>query len=139
MLYGNAFVSLGDKKVDLNSDTFKAALLTSSSSPSQDNDDYFNDVTNEASGGGYSAGGVTMTSPTMTWTGATNVFKWDAADVAFTTCPAARYVVIYDSTPGTAATNPLISYINGGADFGGVGGDVTVVFASAGIFTITVS
>src|SRR4030066_2452661 len=118
-LYGNALVSFFDKKIDFNSDTIKLALCTSSYTPDQDAHDYFNDITNEVSdsGTGYTAGGNTISSCTITYTAGTNVLKLDGEDVTFTAVTlTARYGIIYDSTPGSAATNPLIAYIDFGED-----------------------
>lgn len=76
-LYGKAFANLlggesgGDSfAVDFISDTIKAALTTSSYSPNLDSHETFNDVTNEISGTGYTAGGVALASKTITYTAA---------------------------------------------------------------------
>ena len=83
--YGNAFVSAFDKKIDFNSDTIKVALCTSTYTPNQDTHDYFNDITNEVTGTGYTAGGATLGSPSITYTGGTNTLMLDGADVSWTT------------------------------------------------------
>src|SRR5690349_21680891 len=94
--YGNAFVNAFDKKIDFNSDTIKCALATSSYTPDQDAHDFFNDITNEVSGTGYTAGGATITSPSITYTGGTNTLKLDGDDVSWTTSTiTARYAIIY--------------------------------------------
>jgi hypothetical protein len=139
-LYGQFFTALADKKIDLNSDSFKVALCTSSYTPDQDNHDFFNDITNEVSGTGYTAGGAALTSPTFSYTGASNTFAWDAADVSWSSSTiTARYAVIYDSSPGTSATNPLVAYVDFGADVSTTSGTFTITWDAAGIFTITVS
>lgn len=136
--YGKFFLSLANKEVDLNSDTIKAALVTSSYTFDQDAHDYFNDITNEVTGTGYTAGGATVGSPSISYTGGTNVFAFDGADVAWTTSTiTARGCVIYDSTPGTSSTNPLICFIDFGADVSTTAGTFTVTFDAAGIATIT--
>lgn len=141
-LYGNALVSFFDKKIDFNSDTIKLALCTSSYTPDQDAHDYFNDITNEVSdsGTGYTAGGNTISSCTITYTAGTNVLKLDGEDVTFTAVTlTARYGIIYDSTPGSAATNPLIAYIDFGEDVSPSAGNLLITFHTDGICTFTVA
>jgi hypothetical protein len=138
--YGNAFVSAFNKKIDFDSDTIKVALCTSSYTPDQDAHDFFNDVTNEVTGTGYTAGGATLTSASITYTGASNVLKLDGDDTSWASSTiTARYAIIYDATPGTAATNPLIAYVDFGADVTSTAGTFTISWDAAGIATVTVS
>ncbi len=114
------------------------ALATSSYTPNQNTHDYFNDITNEVTGTGYTAGGATLGTKTVTQSTTTHTF--DAADTVWTTSTiTARYAIIYDSTPGTAATNPLIAYVDFGADVSSTAGDFTIAWNASGIFTITVA
>ena len=130
-----------NKEIDLLSDTIKVALVTSSYTPNQDTHDYFSDITNEVSGTGYTAGGATLASKTYTSNTTTNVWTFDAADVTWSsaTITNARYAIIYDATPGTAATNPLIAYIDFGSDKSSSGGDFVIQWNANGIFTDTVA
>lgn len=138
--YGNAFVSAFNKEMDFNSDTIKCALCTSTYSPAQDTHAYFSDITNEVSGTGYTAGGATISTPTITYTGATNVLKLDGADVSWASSTiTARYAIVYDDTPATAATKPLIAYVDFGADVSSTNGTFSITWDSAGIATVTVS
>lgn len=139
LLYGKVQLSIWNKELDYDSDTIKARLHTSTYTPDQDAHDYLDDLTNESAGGSYVSGGVTLASKTTTYTGATNKHALDCADITFTVAPNARYVVFVDTSPATDATRPLIGYQNAGADFGNVGGDVTLVIASAGLVETTVS
>lgn len=129
-----------NKEIDLLTDTIKVALCTSAYTPNQDTHDYFNDITNEVSGTGYTAGGATLASKTYSVNTGTNVWTFDAADVtwASSTITNARYAIIYDATPGTAATNPLIAYIDFGSDKSSSGGDFVIQWNASGIFTDTV-
>jgi hypothetical protein len=141
-IYGNLLVNLADKKIDLNSDTIKVALCTSSYTPDQDAHDFFSDITNEVSetGTNYTAGGATLANPAFTYTAGTNVFKFDGDDVAWANSTiTARYAIIYDSTPGTAATNPLIAYVDFGEDKASTSGNFPIAWSTDGIFTITVA
>lgn len=139
-LYGSALAKLANKEIDFDSDTIKVALATSAYTPDQDAHDYFNDITNEVVGTGYTAGGATLASKTVTYTAATNTQAFDAADVVWPASTiTARYAIIYDATPGTAATNPLIGYVDFGADVSSTSGDFTISWAAGGIFTLAVA
>lgn len=125
--------------IDYLSDTIKVALCTSSYTPDQDAHDFFDDITNEITGTGYSAGGATLGTKTLTYTGATNAIMFDAADTSWTTSTlTARYAVIYKST-GTGSTSPLMGYVDFGADVSTTAGTFQITWDSAGILTITAS
>jgi hypothetical protein len=123
--------------VDLDGDTIKLALTSSSYTPDQDSHDFFNDVTNEVSpSGSYSAGGATL-SVTLTQDNTDNEGVFDATDVSFTTATiTARYAVIYKST-GVSSTSPLVCLIDFGSDISSTGGTFTITFASEGIINVT--
>lgn len=127
----------GGSAIDWTSDTIKIALCTNSYTPDQDAHDFFNDITNEVTGTGYTAGGVTLTTPTATYTGGSNVTKLDADDAVWAgSTITARYAIIYKST-GTASTSPLIGYVDFGADVSSTGGSFTITWDSSGILTLT--
>src|SRR5882724_8377295 len=110
-VYAKFFLTLENKEIDLDSDTLKVMLCTSSYAVSQANDKYKSDVTNEVSGTGYTAAGATLASVTVT--PSSLVVTIDAADTSWTTSTiTARYAVIYDATPSTDATRPLIGYVD---------------------------
>lgn len=138
-LYGSFPAKLANKEIDWDTDTIKVALTTSTYTPNQDTHDYFNDITNEVTGTGYTAGGATLASKTVTYTSGTNTQAFDAADVTWSASTiTARYAIIYDST-GTSSTSALIGYVDFGADVVSSGGDFTIQWNAAGIFTISVS
>jgi hypothetical protein len=104
--------------------------------PNQDTHDYFNDVTNEVTGTGYTAGGATLGTPTIGNT--LNVIKLDGDDTVWAASTiTARIAVVYDSTPGTAATNPLLFWVDFGADVSSVSGSFTITWNASGMATIT--
>lgn len=139
-LYGNFVKSLANKEIDLDTDVIKVMLCTSTYTPNQDTHQYKSSVTNEVSGTGYTAGGATLASVTVTYTAGTNVFMFDAADTVWAASTiTARYAVIYDSSPGTDATRPLIGYVDFGADVSSTGAAFTITWDAAGIFTVTVA
>lgn len=130
--YGKAlegqYGATAGRRVDWAGDTIKVALCTSSFSPNQDTQDFYDDITNEvANGNGYTTGGATLSSKTVNYDSSTNTVALRAGASSWTTATfTARYAVIYKDT-GTGSTSPLIGYV----DFGG---DETV---SSGTFTIT--
>ena len=100
--------------IDFDTDTFKTMLVTSSYTPSQSTHTRRSDITNEATGTGYTAGGTVTTCTvakdttnkrvTLTCAGP----NWENSTIS------AAGAVIYQST-GTASADPLVAYI----DFGG--------------------
>lgn len=138
--YGKFFLALANKEVDLNSDSIKVALVTSTYTFDQDLHAYWSDITNEVVGTGYTAGGAVVATPSIAYDGASNTFAFDGADVSWTgSTITARGAVVYDDTPATAATKPLICFIDFGADVVTSSGTFQLTFDSSGIATITVS
>lgn len=133
----NAFKkNIANGGIDLDTDTIKVALVTSSYTPNQDTHEDMADVTNEVSGTGYSAGGATLANKTVTQDNTGNKMVFDADDVQWTTSTiTARGAVIYKST-GTAANDLLIAYIDFGADKVSTAGTFTITWDSAGILTL---
>lgn len=120
--------------------TLKLAFVTATYSVDQNLHDFFNDITNEVTGTGYTAGGNACATPTWTGPDGSGVLTFDAADPAtwsqngagFTN--ARRAILYYDT--GVSTTSRLVGYSNDfGADVGNVAGDVTVTFNASGIYT----
>jgi hypothetical protein len=124
---------------DIDTDTINLTLHTSTYVPTQYSDDDQADFTNELpTAGGYTVGGATISSPTAAK--ATNVVTIDddGSDVAWTSATfTARYGVIADITPGVAANNPLMSFIDFGGDETVSSGTFTIQFNASGIGTVT--
>lgn len=191
--------------IDYLSDTIKVMLTTSTYSPNVATHDFKDDVTNEITGTGYTAGGATLGSKTLTVTAAnsfgttwaastaylqdqivrpttgngylyraqgsgtsaaseptwpttvgatvtdsgvtwTNVgraiVQWDAADSSWgpnATFSGVRYAVVYDATPATDATRPLISYIDFSSDQAVTSGTFTIQLDALGLLYHTVA
>lgn len=136
--FGNLIIKAFNKEVDWDTDTIKVMLLTSSASPDQDTHDYIDDLNaNEVSGTGYTAGGATLASKTIGYTAGTNVTKFDAADVTWSSSTiTARYAVLYVDT-GTPSTSVLIGYTDFGEDKSSESGNFTIQWDADGIFTTT--
>lgn len=115
--YGNGLKGLMNGSIDLDTDTIKVALVTASYTSDNDAHDFFDDITNEVSGSGYTAGGATLANPVITVDTANNRTYLDADDTtwAASTITNARYAVIYKST-GTAGTSRLIAFVDLGAN-----------------------
>jgi len=140
-LYGNFVVKSFNKEIDWDSDTIKVALLTNAYTPNQDAHDYFDDVvTNQVTGTGYTSGGLTLANKTNTYNSSTNVIVLDADDTTWASSTiTARYAVIYDATPATDATRPLIGYVDFGSDQSSSNGNFTITWDSTGIVRVTVA
>lgn len=140
LYYGKAFLSTFNKEADWDTDTIKCSLHTVTYVPAQDTDQYHSAATNEITGTGYTAGGATLATPTQSYTGATNVWALDAGDAAWTTATfTCRIGAVYDSTPATEATRPLLSYVDMGADQTVSAANFTIQWDAAGIVKVTVS
>ena len=117
-------------------DTIKVALVTSSYSADIDSHDMFDDVTNEVSGTGYSAGGNTLASQAVTQDNTDDEGVFDASDTNWANSTiTARGAVVYKST-GVASTSPLICYFDFGSDQISSSGNFAIVWNSEGILNL---
>ncbi len=132
--------SVWNKTIDLDSDVVKLMLCTSSYTPNQDTHQFKSDVTNEVTGTGYTAGGATVTGISVSYDAGTNVLSFDGADVSWPSSTiTARWGVLYDSTPASDATRPLIGYVDFGGNISSTAATFAVVWAATGIGAITVA
>ncbi len=140
VFYDDFKLQLGNGTQDLDTDSFKVALFTSSYTPAPATDVTYSLLTGEvANANGYTTGGVTLTSVTWTESGGTATF--DSADPAWTASGGsitARYAVLYN---GTDAANNLIGYVlldNTPADVTVTDGNtLTIQVAATGWFTLS--
>ena len=100
---------------DISDDTFKVALVTSSYTPDKDTHEHFDDVTNEVSGTGYTAGGETVTG-TLTLDTANDKLTLEFASTNWTSATITARAAVYYSSTGTASTSTLIAYNDFGSD-----------------------
>lgn len=137
VIYNSAKVKFFNGSIDWDTDTIKVALVTSSYTPNIDSHDFFDDITNEVSGTGYSAGGKTLTTAAVNQDNTNDRGGLDGDDLSWTsstfTCRAA---IVYKST-GTASTSALIAYIDFGSDQTVSSGTFTLTWDSAGLITAT--
>ena len=137
LVYNSFKKKIMDGSIDLDTDTIKIALVTSSYTPSADNDDFWDDVSaNEVGASGtYSAGGATLT-VTISQDNTDDEGVFDATDVSWTSATiTARYAVIYKST-GVNSTSPLICLIDFGGNQSSSAGTFTITFAAEGILNL---
>lgn len=121
--------------IDLDSPC-NVALVLSGYSPNIDTHDYFDDITNEASGAGYTAGGITLSSTTVILDTTGDEAEFDAADITWSSSTiTARGAVLYRNT-GTASTSPLIAYFDFGSDQSSSSGNFTITWNSEGLLNL---
>ena len=125
LIFNRALELWARGSIDFDTDTFKVLLTTSAYTEDKDAHDFRNDVTNEVSGTGYTAGGNTAT-VTVTLDTAN-----DRVDITLggTTWPSstitARKAVYYKSRGGASSADELVAVNDFGSD----------VVCSAGTFT----
>ena len=106
---------------DLDSDTIKIALFTSSATLNATTTAYA--TTNEISGAGYTAGGVTLASASVVNNSTSGCF--DSDDPSWTSATfTARGALIYNDTESDLA----IAVLDFGGDFSVAGGTFRIVF-----------
>ena len=126
--------------IDLNADTIKAALFTNSLGTADlDTNVGYGTTTpwnaNEVTGTGYTAGGATCATPTVTV--ASGVVTFDAGDASWTTSTiTARGVLLYDDTLATGSKYGIVA-VNFGSDQASVAGTFTIQWNASGILTFT--
>lgn len=140
----NQYGTTAANQINWTGDTLQATLHLNTYTPNQDTHDFFDDATNELpTAGGYTAGGVTLAGKTATYDGPTNTVRLKANDITWTgfdPATGARYAVFWKNTAGAASTDPLIGYMNFGADQDPGGLDFTVKGdATDGFFRAVVS
>lgn len=115
--------------IDFDTDTFKVMLTTSSYAENKDTHDFRDDVTNEVTGTGYTAGGNTVT-VTVTLDTANDRVDISLGGTTWTTSTiTARKAVYYKSRGGASSADEVIAVNDFGSD----------VITSGGTFTLNAS
>jgi len=123
----------GDGTMDMDSDTFKAALLDDGYTIDATDVQWSEVSANEVSGTGYTAGGKALTG--VTWTQTDGTLTFDADDVAWTGATfTARYMVIYDDT---ATNDEMVCVMDFGSNQTVTASTFTYSFHASGIITIS--
>jgi hypothetical protein len=128
LIYNSCIDYVCKGSIDFDTDTFKMMLVTNSYTPSKSHD-FRNDVTNEVTGTGYTAGGNAAT-PTVTKDNVNNrvdiswsITSWTSSTIT------ARAGVIYKSRGGASSADELVGYVDFGSD----------VSSSSGTFSVTIT
>ena len=118
---------LFQKEQDLDSDTIKIALYTSSASLGAATTAYTTSG-EVASGSGYTTGGETLTSPVIGTSGTTAYVDFDNPEWTSASFTTAGALIYNDTTAG----NNAIAVLNFGGDFTVTSGTFRIVFPSPG-------
>lgn len=132
-IYNSFWNDLAKGSIDLDTDTIKVMLVTSSYTAGEtqkDTHDRRDDITNEVTGTGYTAGGATVTVTVSASDGTNNrqdivlgQVTWPSSTIT------ARAAVYYKSRGGAASADELIAVNDFGSD----------VSTTAGTFTLAAS
>jgi len=116
--------------VNFEADTFNMTLCTNTYTPDADVHDFFNDITNEVSGTGYSTPGPQLDTVVINLTVTTDYLTVDFADETISSSTlTARQGVFFDNT---LASDPLISAHDFGQDYVSSAGNFIIQPASTG-------
>ena len=118
---------LFQKEQDLDSDTIKIALYTSSASLGAATTAYTTSG-EVASGSGYTTGGETLTNPVIGTSGTTAYVDFDNPEWTSASFTTAGALIYNDTTAG----NNAIAVLNFGGDFTVTSGTFRIVFPSPG-------
>lgn len=130
-IYNRFKANLMNKETDLEADTIKVGLLTSSHTFTATHNTWSQVSANETSGTGYSAGGASLSNKTITQAATT---KWDADDTVWTGSSfTAAHAVIYDDT---MTNDDLICSIDFGGNQTVTSGSFTIQWHADGIITL---
>lgn len=133
-IYNKAKYDWLTKAADMINDTIKAVLLTSSHAFVATNNVFSDISTNEISGTGYTAGGMTLTSKTVTQDNTNNLAYMDCDDIAWT---GATFTARHLALVNTTVSNHLIANFDFGSDKSVSSGTFTVQIAATGILKIS--
>ena len=112
--------------INFGANTFKAMLVTSSYTPNFTAHDKRDDVTNEVTGTGYTAGGETST-VTVTKDATNNKVDLQLGAVSWSSSTiTARGCVYYKSRGGASSADELVAYVDFGSDVSSTGGTFSV-------------
>ena len=116
----------GAQNLGSGGNTLKIALYTSSASLGATTTAYA--TTNEVSGTGYTAGGVTLSSQAVAYDSSNNVAYFDSADPSWSSATiTARGALIYNNSKSNAS----IAVLDFGSDFSSSNGTFQVQFPTA--------
>jgi len=119
----------------MEAETHKEALVTDSEVPNFDTHDFFDDITAEVSGTGYSTGGVTVTG--TEWTIASGLMTYDMTDTLYSTVTLTGVMAgIFYFNVGSAATDQLLLLQDFVTAVAPTAADLTIQHAAGGVATL---
>lgn len=125
-VYNSFWEDLAKGAIDLDTDTIKVLLTTSSYTEDKDTHLKRSSVTNEVSGTGYTAGGATAAiTITKNTTNDTTTISFDTVTWPTSTITA-RKAVYYKSRGGASSADELIAINDFGTDVSSTGGTFTL-------------
>ena len=126
LIYNSAIDEMARGDIDFDTDTFKAMLVTSAYSPNKDTHEFRDDITNEVTGTGYTAGGATSTVTVTKDTANDKVtIQFGAVSWASSTITA-RGLVYYKSRGGASSADEIVAYNDFGSNVSSSGGTFAV-------------
>ena len=126
LIYNSCVDDMARGNIDFDTNSFKAMLVTSTYTPNKDTHDKRDDVTNEVSGTGYTAGGVASVC-TVTKDTATDRVTLSFAAVSWASSTiTARGLVYYKTRGGASSADELVAYNDFGSDVSSSGGTFSV-------------
>jgi hypothetical protein len=129
LIFNSFHRDLATGAIDCDTDTFKVMLVTSSYTPNKDTHDKRDDITNEVTGTGYTAGGATSAvTVTLDTANDKTTIQFGAVSWATSTITA-RGAVIYKSRGGASSADELVAYNDFGSD----------ISTTAGTFSLAAS
>jgi hypothetical protein len=140
MIFNNFKKNIMNGTINLASDTIQVGLVTSAYTPNQDTHEFWSSVTNEVTGTGYTAVGASgkaLTTKAVTEDTTNDRGVFDADDVTWATSTITARAAVLVKWTGSAATSPLIAYIDFGSDKSSSSGDFTIQWNAAGILTLS--
>ena len=144
LVYGAAAEAIGDGALDLDDNSFRMILVTSTHTPNQSTHSTYADVSaNEVSGTGYTTFGQGLT---CTWVRSGLVVTFDCDDQSWTgSTITAKYAVIVrdgDANGSLVAGDLLLCYCDletGGGSISTTNGTLSITINASGVFTQTAS
>ena len=140
-VYTAAALELGEGGFDFATDTLVCVLVTNSYVPAPNTDATWANVSayEQATGGGYTAGGEVLSGVTWTQSGAVNELTATSPSWAAFTDTDRYAVIVQRAGASLASTDKLLAYcdLGGGTTITGGGGTLTITIGASGIIQET--
>ena len=136
VIYNSFKQKIMDGSIDLDTDTIRVALVTSTYTPDQDAHEDYADITNEVVGTGYTAEGAALANKAVTKDNTDNEGVFDADNVTWASSTiTARGAIVYKDSD-TATTSWFIAYFDFTSDQSSNNGNFTITWNAEGIVNL---